>query len=133
MEWINWDYVLNACICISAFVFGYGLACMSTYKKYLERVDKKLLGDSYYAYAIISFTYGRIDYYCGNIHVATDSFSKTSDDEFGVGMYNGYVHDSVLTIIDTNGEDVRSIYVDISNTEIVSIVMQNTFPVMVIS
>ena len=133
MEWFKWSYLLDIALCISAFVFGYGLACISTYKKYLERVDKKILGDSYYAYAIISFAYERIDYYCGNIHIATDSFSRTSDDDFGPGMYNGYVHDNVLTIVDLNGEDVKSIYVDISNTDIVSLVMKNTFPVMVIS
>lgn len=133
IEYLTVQNVLCLILPVIFFVFGYGMASTSIYKKYMTLIDKKLLGDRYYAYAIISFAFERIDYYCGDIHIASDTFKVSEDRALLPGMYNGYAHNDVLTIVALNNENVDSIYLDISDTQIVSTVMQNSFPVMVIS
>ena len=88
---INYLTVFIAC-----FLIGYCLSSIKHSKRAQHTIEKRLLSDTYYAYAIISFKFKTIDWYCGNIRIGSDEYSLLEGSSLTPGFYNGFIHNSIL-------------------------------------
>ena len=114
------------------FILGYSLSTIIDYNRLHKSVEKKLLSDTYYAYAIISFKLNCINWYCGNILISSDNYTLLEDSTLEPGFYNGFIHNSIFTIIDLENNKTRSIYLELEEESPIRSLLINSFPVIVI-
>jgi len=124
---INYIIIFIAC-----FLIGYCLSSIRSSKKAEHTVEKRLLSDTYYAYAIISFKFKTIDWYCGNIRIGSDSYTLLEESKLAPGFYNGFIHDSILTIIDLEDNKTSTVYLELEDESPVRALLINSFPIIVI-
>ena len=122
-------YVLTFLAC---FFIGYCISSIRCSKRTCNTVEKRLLSDNYYAYAIISFKFKTIDWYCGNIRIASDEYSLLEGSSLKPGFYNGFIHDSILTIIDLEDNNTSTVYLELEDESPVRALLVNSFPIIVI-
>ena len=107
---INYLTVFIAC-----FLIGYCLSSIKHSKRAQHTIEKRLLSDTYYAYAIISFKFKTIDWYCGNIRIGSDEYSLLEGSSLTPGFYNGFIHNSILTIINLEDNETSTVYLELED------------------
>lgn len=131
-EIINSKLLENILIFLTCFILGYCISTIRGYNKARTTMEKRLLSDTYYAYAIISFRFKTIDWYCGNIRIGSDVYTLLEESTLTPGFYNGFIHDSVLTIINLEDNNTSTVYLELEEESPVRALLINSFPIIVI-